>query len=204
MTKALKQSAKVRTNATPDSICKVNVEAIKFTDLWSNYVTGDPYVDPKTGKAPDGFDNQCAIRMSATFHKVGLTMKSFTPANVDVKGQTIGRIMLNGKFAATKADELASWLKRHPFCGLPTKPEDITGSDWAKKVQGRTGIIFFGGYWRRDGEAAGRGTGGHIDLWNGEKMTGFGTGLRARFGIVIPSIWSDLRDSKSILFFPIL
>lgn len=48
MTKALKQSAKVRTYATPDSICKVNVEAIKFTDLWSNYVTGGPYVAPKT------------------------------------------------------------------------------------------------------------------------------------------------------------
>jgi hypothetical protein len=46
-------------------------------------------------------------------------------------------------------------------------------------------------------------SGGHIDLWNGGKLTGFGTGVRVSWNIVIPGIWSDFRDSKTILFFPI-
>lgn len=203
MTK-LVQQLRIRTNATKGSVCKIEVETVTFAKLWDNYVTGNPYLDPKTGKVPDNYDNQCAIRMSATFHKVGVEMKSFTPANVDVKpGKIIGRIRLNGKFTATRADELASWLKRQPFCGLPRKPEDVTGEDWEKKVRGRTGIIFFDGYWTRDGESPANASGGHIDLWNGEKMTGFGTGIRARWNIVIPGIWSDFRKAKTILFFPI-
>lgn len=61
----------------------------------------------------------------------------------------------------------------------------------------------FDGYWTRDGEAAGNASGGHIDLWNGEKLTGFGTGLRVSLNIVVPGIWSDFRNSKTILFFPV-
>jgi hypothetical protein len=204
MSKKLVQQARVRTNTTPGSICKIEMESVKFADLWSNYVTGEPYRDPKTGKVPPGYENQCAIRMSATLHKVGVEMKSFTAASVDVKpGKVIGRILLDGKFASTRADELASWLKRLPFCGLPPKPENVTGEEWEKKVRGRTGIVFFGGYWTRDGESQSSASGGHIDLWNGEKMTGFGTGLRARWSIVIPGFWSDLRKAKTILFFQI-
>ena len=41
------------------------------------------------------------------------------------------------------------WLQ--PFCGLPKKPEDITGKDWKSKDKGRTGIIMFHAYWTRDG-----------------------------------------------------
>ena len=98
---------------------------------------------------------------------------------------------------------MASWLSLQPFCGLPQKPEDVTGKDWESKVRGRTGIVFFGGYWTRDGESADNASGGHIDLWDGEKMTGFGTGFRVRWNIVIPGIWSDLRKSKKIQFFPV-
>ncbi|MCM3604093.1 type VI secretion system amidase effector protein Tae4 [Cupriavidus pauculus] len=200
MTKTLVQQAKVRTNTVKDSVCKINVPAVKFADLWDNYVTGDPYNDP-TGE----YENQCAIRMSATFHKVGIEMKSFSEKTIKpMPGKkTIGRILLNGKATATRAQELAEWLKLQPFCGLPKQPENITGKDWVEKVKGRTGIIMFDGYWTRDGESSASASGGHIDLWNGEKLTGFGTGLRVRWNIVIRGIWSDFRNSKTILFFPI-
>jgi hypothetical protein len=210
MTK-LVQQAVVRTNATPGSVCKIHMRAITFAELWSNYVKGDPYRDPKTGEVPEGFSNQCALRMSATFHRVGVEMKSFTSANVDLKPgtKTIGRVLLNGMFAATRANELASWLRRQPFCGLPRTPDDITGRDWEAKVVKRTGIIFFGDYWTRKGEATP--SGGHIDLWNGSRLTNNGalgaleTFSRFTLGIQDPwlPVYSDLRDSKIILFFPV-
>jgi hypothetical protein len=202
MTASVKQEAKVRTNATKGSVCRVDVTPVKFSSLWASYPDSTPYIDPKTGKPPPGYEDQCAIKVSVAIHGVGIDMKSFTAANVDLKpGRTIGRIVLNGKYTATRADELASWLKRQPFCGLPQKPENITGEDWATKVKGRSGIVFFADYWARTAEN--QASGDHIDLWNGEKMTGFGTGLRARWNIVIPGIWSDLRKAKTILFFPI-
>lgn len=198
MNGAIKQKQQVRTTAVKDSICKVDVPAVTFQQLWSHYVTGNPHDDP-------AYDNQCAIRLSATLHSIGIEMKSFSQSLVKPgPGKTsIGRILLNGKAAATRADEMASWLRLQPFCGLPSGAEDITGPDWEKKVRGRTGIIFFGGYWRRDGEAPGQGSGGHIDLWNGERMTGVGSGFRARWNIVIPGIWSDLNNAKTIWFFPV-
>ena len=206
MTKPLQQQFKIRTNTIKGSVCKIDVEVITFKSLWDSYVTGNPYRDEK-GNIPPNYDNQCAIRMSATFHRVGVEMKSFTSTNVDVKpGKAIGRILLNSKFTATRADELASWLKRQPFCGLPQKPENITGEDFEKKIQGRTGIIFFGDYWRRDGESASSASGGHIDLWNKDALTSsFHTFLRFRIGVhrPWPRIYSDLRGAKTILFFEV-
>nr|WP_316867787.1 hypothetical protein [Ralstonia mannitolilytica] len=40
-------------------------------------------------------------------------------------------------------------------------------------------------------------------MWNGEKLTGFGSGLRVQLNIVISGVWSDFRNSKKILFFPV-
>lgn len=196
----LVQQAKVQTNTVKDSVCKIDAPVVKFADLWSNYVTGNPYSDP-TGE----YENQCAIRMSATFHKVGISMKSFSEKTLKpMPGKkSIGRLIMDGKPTATRAQELAEWLKLVPFCGLPKQPENVTGQDWVAKVKGRTGIIMFDGYWSRDEDPSGTATGGHIDLWNGEKLTGFGTGLRVRWNIVIRGVWSDFRNSRTILFFPI-
>ncbi|MDO3620220.1 type VI secretion system amidase effector protein Tae4 [Ralstonia pseudosolanacearum] len=214
----LKQKAQVRTNTTKDSVCRIDVPAVKFADLWANYVTGDPYRDPKTGKVPPGFGNQCAIRMSATLHQVGIEMKSFTQANVTLApGEQFGRILLDGKYAAVRANQMGSWLSKQPFCGLPPKPENISGQEWESKVKGRTGIIMFDGYWARDGESASSASGGHIDLWNGSRLTmsSFGEGLATigryigiqsfRQGARVASTfsYSDLRNSKTILFWEV-
>lgn len=189
----------VTTNATPNSIKEVQLKVVTFQELWENYPSGNPYDNP-------AYSDQCAIRMSVTLHRVGIEMKSFSSKLVKpLSGQpSIGRIILpaDGKVTATRANELGEWLKLQPFAGLG-KAENITGRDWVGKVKGRTGIIIFDGYWTRDGEVAGNASGGHIDLWNGEKLTGFGTGLRVSLNIVVPGIWSDFRNSKTILFFPV-
>ncbi|MCY1287649.1 Type VI secretion system (T6SS), amidase effector protein 4 [compost metagenome] len=118
-----------------------------------------------------------------------------------------GQIRLDGKRTAVLAAEMAEWLKLKPIAGMgPT--ENITGADWQQKIKGRTGIVAFKNYWQRDGET-GR-SGGHIDLWNGSRMTAgsirgavtnllrFTLGSNTGFGT-----YSDLGNSTEILFWEI-
>ncbi len=189
----------IPTNSKADSKVEVQLSAITFAELWAAYPAGTPYVDPKTGDVPLGFENQCAIRMSVTLHKVGVEMKSF-------RGK--GQIRLDGKRTAVLASELADWLRLKPFAGIRT-PEDITGADWQKKIKGRTGIVAFKNYWRRNGESTGRASGGHIDLWNGSRMTISSAGGvaanvgRFLFGINASYFYSDLAEATEILFWEI-
>lgn len=201
----------VRTNPTPGSFKAVQLRAVTFQELWDNYPSGNPYDNPD-------YKDQCAIRMSVTFHRVGIEMKSFSEKLVKpLSGQkSIGRIILDGRPTATRADELGEWLRLQPFAGLP-KPDDITGADWESKVKGTTGIVQFSRYWARDGESSASASGGHIDLWNASRLTisGFFDGMATvgryagvqsfRQGAsVLPDIsFSDLRASKSILFWDI-
>ncbi|WJN76157.1 hypothetical protein OH687_04780 [Burkholderia anthina] len=175
----------------------MQLRAVTFKELWAAYPSGNPYKNP-------AYTNQCAIRLSVALHRVGIEMKSFSSKLVKPLGgqSSIGRILLNGRATATRANELGEWLRLQPFAGLG-KAENVTGTNWRDRVEGRTGIIMFDGYWTREGEADANASGGHIDLWNGEKLTGFGTGIRIRWNIVIPGFWSDFRVSKRILFFPI-
>ncbi len=193
----------VRTNSTPGSIKVVELKVLTFQELWDNYPSGDPYRDPNTGRVPPGYSNQCAIRMSVTFHRLGIAMKSYHRSD---------RILVDGKGTPSRADELAEWLKLRPFAGLPV-PEDVTGSDWESKVKGRTGIIEFSRYWTRHGEDTASASGGHIDLWNGSRLTvSSAPDAIATFSRVVgiqsffPGTdfgWSDLRNSKKILFWEI-
>ncbi|BCQ27095.1 type VI secretion system amidase effector protein Tae4 (plasmid) [Caballeronia sp. NK8] len=197
----------VRTNSTPDSVKVVQLRVVTFHELWNNYPSGNPYDNPN-------YRDQCAIRLSVTLHRVGIEMKSFSSRLVKpASGQpSIGRILLEGKATATRADELGEWLKLQPFAGLP-KAQDITGSDWESRVKGKTGIIQFSRYWAREGESTADASGGHIDLWNGSRLT-ISSGpdaiatISRYFGrqSLFPGTnfgWSDLRNSKQILFWEI-
>ncbi|WP_081059627.1 type VI secretion system amidase effector protein Tae4 [Burkholderia stagnalis] len=199
--------SKVRSNDTPQSRKSIPVPAITFKELWDNFPSGNPYDNP-------AYTNQCAIRLSVTLHRVGVDMKSFNAKTVKpmTGAKTIGRILLDGKSTATRADELGEWLQLQPFAGLP-KADNVTRSDWESKVNGRTGIIQFSRYWTRDGEAKENASGGHIDLWNGFRLTvRSAPGVFATYGRVLglqallpgTSIgWSDLRNSTQILFWEI-
>ena len=190
MTKIIQQ-ATIKTNNRKDSICTINIQAIKFADLWAAYPNGDLYLDPETGAPPKGYENQCAIKLSASIHGAGVEMKSFKSATITIEGRRL----------AIRAKELASWLKLQPFCGLPTRPENITGKDWQERVRGKTGITFFGDYWLRPGEKLP--SGDHIDLWNGNRLSpGWTSFIRFSLGFSSASIFdiSDLGNSKEILF----
>lgn len=195
MATALKQKAKVKTNTTPESICSIKITAVRFSSLWMSYPKeSDPYRNQE-GKVPPGFENQCAIRMSATLHRVGVTMKSFKGASVPLAGQK----------AAIRAEEFAAWLKLQPFCGLPERPQLITGTDWQQKIKGKTGIIFFKDYWTRDGEVS-HASGDHVDLWNTDRLTpGFASFMRFTVGLSASRLlgFSDLGKAKEILFWEI-
>ena len=214
MSKVINQQAIVRTNTVKDSVCRIEVEPVKFANLWAAYPSEPPYVDPKTGKPPQGFLNQCAIKVSVAIHGAGIEMKSFSAKVIGVEPKDLGRVVINGKNTATLAQQLAMWLKLQPFCGLPQQAESITGEDWEKKIKGRTGIVYFADYWHRDvGEKKlKRPSGDHIDLWNGSRLTATGRSffstLGRRIGLneVLPGTeygYSDLRKSTAILFWGI-
>lgn len=209
------QSAVVRTNDQKGSICKVAVEAVTFAKLWESYPSSPPAQDrhkadvlDKDGKviAKKGdlvYDNQCAIKVSVAIHGAGVEMKSFNGKGV---------IRFDGKKAALRAEELATWLKTMPFCGLPAAPQNITGKDWKQKIANRTGIVFFRNYWARSGESGATRSGDHIDLWNGSRLTAEGASAISSFGrwagidSFFPGTrfgYSDLAGSSEILFWEV-
>lgn len=200
------QKGQVTTNPKRGSVASCSmtgVVPITFKELWENFEY-DPHPYKVKGEVPKGFENQCAIKMSKTLHNVGVEMKSFSSNFVKPEGnaQTIGRILLNNKATATRASEMAQWLNTRPICGIGAR-QVITGKDWKDKIDGKTGIIFFGEYWERDGESADRASGGHIDLWKNNRLTGSGSYFRVQWGIVINNIWSDLGKSKRIWFYEV-
>jgi hypothetical protein len=197
----LVQQTRVRTNTTKDSICSINIIPVTFAKLWEAYPTGHPYTDPQTGKPPKGYENQCAIRVSRAIHGAGIEMKSFNGASV----------RMDQLKTAILATQLAAWLELQPFCGLPREPENVTGKEWERKMNGRTGIVYFENYWRRGGETR-TATGDHIDLWNRNRLTPSPVNSVRRWGINsvqwLPRFldhlnFSDLGNSTTILFWEI-
>ena len=192
MTKVIKQQATVRTNTIRGSVCRIEVEAVKFADLWAAY----PSSDPCDAKSKDGklvFGNQCAIRLSFAMKKAGVTFKSYPAKRKCWVHPEADHILA--------AKELADWLELQPFVGC-RQSESITGESWRDKILDRTGILCFEDYYAPSGGSGGD----HIDLWNKDRLTGgiFFGWARTRFNIVIPFRMSDLRKSKRIRFFPII
>ena len=199
------QQGQVSTNPKRGSVASCGVAGVvpvTFKELWSKFEDGDPPYQVN-GRVPKGFENQCAIRMSKTFHNVGVKMISFSQNNIKPEGKapTLGRILLNGMSTATRANELAKWLTTRPICGVGQK-QVITGANWKDTIAGKTGIIFFGEYWGRDGESADAASGGHIDLWNGSRITGIYSYFRIQWGVSLFGE-SDLNKSKRIWFFEV-
>lgn len=157
-----------------------------FDALWSNYPDEDP-CDARDDSGGPLFRNQCAIRLSQALNKSGVSLAAFpSRRKCWVHRQ---------RHEVRAAAELANWLETHPDPRLK-RSIDITGSEWRSKITDRKGIVCFEDYY-----PATHGSGGdHIDLWNGGAMTGTGSWLRTRLNIVIPGLWSDLRDARRIRF----
>ncbi|NYH16116.1 T6SS effector amidase Tae4 family protein [Paraburkholderia bryophila] len=129
----------VKTNTTQDSIKEVPLKAITFDELWNNYPSGNPYADP-------AYTNQCAIRLSVTFHRVGIAMKSFSAKRVKPMSgaPTIGRVILEGNATATRAEELGEWLQLQPFAGCHGQKISL-GETGNRRLKGAGGLFSFRG-----------------------------------------------------------
>ena len=124
------------------------------------------YQGRRARKSFPTFANQCAIRMGVTLKRAGVRPDQISEC-ITCQAHDPERMHY------IRAHELADALARANISGIG-KLERITAKDVAEfypKLFGRTGIIFIKDYWRRSGEAPGRGTGDHIDVWNGYRSS---------------------------------
>ncbi len=115
-----------------------------FLNLWSNYP------DHTVKQCVDGWDNECAIRLSITLNaEKSLTVNKSTYTEPKCShGHARG------------AESLANWLYKKIG-----RPKIYTDPAKAKtELVNKTGIIFFKDCFIRKGES--RRIGDHIDLWN--------------------------------------
>ena len=184
------------------------IAAVPFSRIWDSYPSDPPCID-KTGKPPLGWDNQCAVRLGVALARSGVSFASFPLGGRCPVGPSSGPMI-------GSAQRVADWLKTHPFPGC-SRPQIIPSGGWESALNGRTGIVFFKDYWRRQGETNGAGTGDHIDLWNRSKRTpSIQTFLRFTLGISSfpnlnpfsrsednPNWFSDLGKSSQIWFWSV-
>ena len=160
-----------------------------FEKLWSNYPSKDP-CDAKDEQGSLLFRNQCAIRLSFAMKKSGVSFVGFP------KGRKCW--VHAGQDHVLAARELADWLDKGTVQQIQ-KSRDITGDDWREQALDKKGIICFEDYYAATGGSGGD----HIDLWDGNSLTGLGSWFRTRFNVVVPGYWSDFRKSKKIRFFEV-
>ncbi len=169
---------------------------INFARLWAGYPDEAPYRDGN-GNVPVGYENQCAIKVSAALYAAGGKLDGFTGATISVGGNRL----------AIRAQEMAEWLQTASVKVLQSRVTDVTGQDWQTKLKGKTGIVYFQNYWLRPGEKTP--SGDHIDLWNGSRLTASGfqgavvTVLRFGLGVASGPGFSDLGKSQKILFWEV-
>ena len=165
---------------------------VRFSELWDNYPSSAPCVNPTTRKA--AYDNQCAIRVGMALEKCGVSFKTFNGPRCAVGPA--------GNGMALRALDLADWLSRRPFANCPS-PSIVAGKRFQNAIGAKKGIVFFKDYWLRDGEKLP--TGDHIDLWNMDRLTpSWQTFARFTLGIGrLPSMYSDLENSRSVMFWSI-
>jgi RHS repeat-associated protein len=171
---------------------------VKFNNLWEKYPGHHiDHKNPKTDK--EQYDNQCAIELSESLLKNGVSLKNFS-------GGTCSNCSVEQKHALV-AQQLATFLlNKIKFSG--TEPVYLTGKNYEDYVDGKTGIIFFKDYWHRDSDAKGGRTGDHIDLWNKNELGSVGWGmtwLRQSLPTVTEYLLrtSDLTKSKQVIFWEI-
>jgi hypothetical protein len=167
---------------------------ISFQAIWNSYPSESPCKDPKTGKPPPGYDNQCAMRLGYALERAGVSFASYRGARCPCAPQKGGMV--------ASAQGLANWLKTRPFHGCPTF-EKYTGTDVFENIKGRSGIVFLANYWQRKTDKGDARTGDHIDLWNGSSMTAFSSWFRVHLGVSWDGLWSDFRRATEVLFWPI-
>ena len=125
---------KVTTNPQQGSKKKVAINKVTFEELWKNY----PKKKSEYQHNAKEISDYCAIKVSISLIK----------SKIQLKGSFKGAFCWgckDGGIHAIRAQELANWLKKRPFAGCP-QVEIFTGEEFRKKMNERTGIVFFKDY----------------------------------------------------------
>lgn len=96
--------------------------------------------------------------------------------------------------------DLAKGLKASPPAGFG-KMIQVNPDTFQKELADKTGVILFKCYWPRGNEYEETGSGGYIDLWDKDNITGGGMFLRSMYGFF--GVLSDLSHSKQIWFWEV-
>jgi Type VI secretion system (T6SS), amidase effector protein 4 len=97
----------------PPIVCG-NATGVTFDIPWKNYPDGHPCVDRKTGRAPEGYSDQCAMRVGDALERSGVSFASFHGKRSPCAPKSTGMV--------AGAQELANWLGPTRFSGCP-KPD---------------------------------------------------------------------------------
>lgn len=187
----------IKTNPQKNSKKEVTVKKVTFKELWDNY----PGKEKEYKHNAKNIEDYCAIKVSIALVKSGIKLKG------SFKG-TFCWGCPEGGIHAIRAQELADWLKKRPFAGCP-QVEVLKGKEFRKKLDGRTGIVFFQDYWQRSSDSGDNRTGDHIDLWDGRGMDKLASqgALGNFFGNTLGAYWdgvySDKNKSKEVWFWEI-
>lgn len=141
---------------------------MKFSDLWDKHPTNLGIQAPCRTHGVSNFENQCAIRMGVCLRDAGVLPAQISGAKTCNWARNTGHE--GGDMHFIRAKELGNALARARVDGLSGTVKLTNPADFADELNGRTGIIFFNGYWWRNTDTT-RPTGDHIDLWNGWRTT---------------------------------
>lgn len=166
-----------------------------FEELWKNYpedlVIKLKCRNDQPNKPSVEFTDYCSIKMSDCFNKSGVGI-------ANMKGN---RCWSHGGYKhILLAEDLALGLKAFPPTNFG-KLEIIPPDSFEEKLKGRTGVVFFKDYWKREGQTFANRSGDHIDLWNKDRITSrsmFVQNILEFFGDL-----SDFNDSKEIWFWEV-
>lgn len=166
----------------------VQAKTLKFKSLWDNF--------PDDAPCDKQFSNQCAIRVGTALAKSGIKTTNI------VRKQRHCWHHKDSEGHILAAAELADGLNKFAIAGVQ-KSIELTPENFKSKIAGKTGIIYFQDYWERTTDKKGSPTGDHIDLWNGSRISDWTSWIRIQMNIVIPGVWSDLENSKRVLFWQV-
>lgn len=113
---------------------------VSFFNLWHNHPGYDR-------PCLDGYEDQCAIRMSVALRNVDVDLASFEGVRCSGKRCSDRHVL--------RAEELANWLAQTTEVG---RLKRYYGKKHPSEFYGKRGILFIKDGW---------GGGDHIDLWEG-------------------------------------
>ena len=199
----MKLEDQIRTTPHSGSIQKVTQKQITFDELWKNY----PSEESIKHNAKE-IKDYCAIKVGESLIKSGIILKHKSKGGTYNGNMCWGCPSGKNNTHPLLAQDLANWLLKKPFAGCP-KVQKLTGEEFRKVLNEKTGIIFFKDYWRRNGETGESRTGDHIDLWDSrgvDKLRSQGrisNFLTNTLGIYWDGWYSDKNKSKEVWFWEI-